>query len=168
MVSLPIVLSLVVLSGGTGRTEMLDFGGDRCIHCRAMDPAVRDLEGMGYPVRRVNIDQEPALRAQFGVTNIPCFVMLVDGREVDRVVGETTFGRLQRMCSKGLAASRLQAAGGQGRRGDCRAGLCTAAQGAGGQRRHPAGPERASCGWKTPTAAPADREPSSTPARAKP
>ncbi len=71
MVSLPVVLSLVVLSGGPGRTEMLDFGGDRCIHCRAMDPAVRDLEGMGYPVRRVNIDQEPALAAQFGVTEHP-------------------------------------------------------------------------------------------------
>ena len=109
MVSLPMVLALVLLSGGPGRTEMLDFGGDRCIHCRAMDPAVRDLEGMGYPVRRINIDQEPALRAQFGVTNIPCFVMLVDGREVDRVVGETTFGVLQRMCGKGLAASRSRA-----------------------------------------------------------
>jgi thiol-disulfide isomerase/thioredoxin len=89
---------------------MLDFSGDQCPHCRAMEPAVRDLEGMGYPVRRINVNREPALAAQFGVERIPCFVMLLDGREVDRVVGATSFGRLQQMCSKALAAAVKTAA----------------------------------------------------------
>ena len=168
MVSLPVVLSLVVLSGGPGRTEMLDFGGDRCIHCRAMEPAVRDLEGMGYPIRRINIDQEPALAAQFGVQSIPCFVMLVDGREVDRVVGETTFGRLQRMCSKATAAAS---------RSPAPAAKAAAAIAVPVAPPRPKGPvvsdatliaQSVRLRMEDPTAAPADREPSSTPGRARP
>jgi hypothetical protein len=55
------------------------------------------LAAQGQSVRKVDIDQDKALAARFGVTSIPCFVMLVDGQEVDRVVGGTSRGRLEQM-----------------------------------------------------------------------
>ena len=39
----------------------------------------------------------PGLASRFGVTAVPCFVMVVDGKEVDRVVGGTTRARLEQM-----------------------------------------------------------------------
>jgi len=102
MVSLQAAIVAIALSG-VGQTVLLDFYGDWCGPCRAMNPTVEALIAAGYPVQRVNSHKEPALAAKYRVENIPCFVMLVDGREVDRVVGGTSYARLERMCKLGAA-----------------------------------------------------------------
>ena len=104
MVSLQVALVAMALSG-SGQTVMLDFYADWCAPCRAMGPTIDALVEKGYPVRRVNIDRDRALAARFSVTSIPCFVMLVNGQEVDRVVEPTTFSRLERMCQMGVRAA---------------------------------------------------------------
>jgi thiol-disulfide isomerase/thioredoxin len=97
MVSLHAAFAAMVLSSA-GQTVMLDFYADWCGPCKAMEPTVRALQEKGYPVQKVNIDQNPTLAAKYGVRSVPCFVMLVDGQEVDRVVSGTTYSRLERMC----------------------------------------------------------------------
>jgi len=98
MLALPAALGLIVCSAG--QTVLLDFYGDRCPPCRAMDPLVQQLIAQGYPVQKVNVEQRPEVARSFGVTSIPCFVMLVEGREVDRAVGPQSPDRLLQMLQR--------------------------------------------------------------------
>lgn len=104
MVSLQAALVAMMLSNG-GPTVLLDFYGDTCPPCRAMAPTINDLAGK-YPIRKINVAAEPEVAAQYGVTQIPCFIMLRNGEEVDRVIGGTTYSRIERMCKLGLGMIR--------------------------------------------------------------
>ena len=75
---------------GVGETVLIDFTADWCGPCQEMKPIVRQLQAAGYPVREVNVDRDRALAAKYRVTSIPCFVMVVDGQEVERQVGATS------------------------------------------------------------------------------
>ncbi len=98
MVSLQAAVVLMALSAtGSGETVLLDFYSDACGPCHTMAPTINRLITKGYPVRKVNVVKDPALAARYGISSIPCFVMLVDGREVDRV-GFTSISRLEQMC----------------------------------------------------------------------
>jgi len=108
MVSMQAALAVMVLSSA-GDTVLLDFYADWCGPCRAMNPTIEALVERGYPVRKVNVDQDRQLAAKFGVQSVPCYVMLVDGGEVDRVSGSTSFSRLERMCK--LAAPQTSTIG---------------------------------------------------------
>lgn len=104
MVSLHVAVALFALSN-PGQTVLLDFTAPWCGGCKTMDPVVHQLIQQGYPIRQVNVDREGALASRFGIKSIPCFVMLVDGREVDRVVGATSSQRLIQMCQAGATAT---------------------------------------------------------------
>lgn len=106
-----LTLAMAGAGGSGGETVLLDFCADWCVPCRQMGPAVEQLAVSGYPVRKVNFDRNRALAAEYGVESLPTFVMLVDGRAVDRVVGCTSFSKLEQMCRLALAGrSRQQAA----------------------------------------------------------
>ena len=104
MVSLQAAIAAIALSG-VGQTVLLDFYTDWCGPCKAMNPTVQALVAAGYPIHRINKDQNQALAAKYGVQSVPCFVMIVDGREVDRVVGLTTYSRLTQMCKLGAVSA---------------------------------------------------------------
>lgn len=88
-----------------GETVLLDFTASWCGPCRQMTPVVDQLIAAGHPVRKVDIDRDRALAARYQVGPIPCFVMVVNGREVDRHVGATSRARLEQMLAKAAAAS---------------------------------------------------------------
>ncbi len=99
MAALQALLLASVLSAG-GETVMLDFYSPTCGPCRTMEPRVEQLLAAGYPVRKIDISQHPEWADRYGVRLVPCFVMIADGREVDRVLGSTSYDWLVRMFEK--------------------------------------------------------------------
>ena len=69
----------------------------QCGPCQAMKPAIDGLLQAGYPVERINVDENRPGGQVRCAARIPCFVMVQDGRETDRVVGQTNYARLEAM-----------------------------------------------------------------------
>ena len=79
---------------------LLDFSAEWCGPCRQMAPIVSKLKSQGHPVRKVDVDVEKALAQRFQVHGIPCFVLVKDGREIERVTGMTDERKLLAMMSR--------------------------------------------------------------------
>lgn len=85
-----------------GDVVLLDFAASWCGPCRQMAPIIGEITAAGWVVRHVDADQEPDLIRRFGVTGVPCYVLLVRGEEVGRINGATTRAELEKL----LATSR--------------------------------------------------------------
>jgi thiol-disulfide isomerase/thioredoxin len=115
MVSVQIAALAVVLSA-SGETALLDFHAPWCAPCRSMQSTIAGLERAGYPVRKVNVDQDRPLARQFNVNSVPCFVLVVDGREAGRLTGVVRRAELEGLFARagvrrdtaGLATTRAQ------------------------------------------------------------
>lgn len=94
-------LVLITALSNPGETVLLEFTTNGCAPCQAMQPVVQRLKREGLPVRQINIAADRQLAARFRVYQVPCFVMVVNGREVQRVVGATTYSRLVSMIRSG-------------------------------------------------------------------
>jgi len=104
MVSLHAFLLAAALTGSNDAV-LLHFTADWCGPCRQMEPTIQRLRDAGYPIRDINVDREAELTRQHRVGPIPCFVLLRDGREVDRLVGAASYDRLVRMYEPPRSAS---------------------------------------------------------------
>ncbi len=94
-------LVLAVAGAGAGNdTVLLDFYADWCGPCRSMEPAVSQLIAAGQPSRRVIVGHDRHVAARYGVQSIPGDVLLLQGQEVDRLVGATSAGDLEALLSK--------------------------------------------------------------------
>jgi thiol-disulfide isomerase/thioredoxin len=80
------------------QTVLLDFTASWCGPCQRMAPIVEELVRMGYPVRKVDIDREPALAKRFAIQAVPTFVMLINGQEAKRIVGGASLDDLVALC----------------------------------------------------------------------
>lgn len=69
---------------------MVDFWAEWCGPCRAIAPALDELarEAKGRAIlAKVNVDENPALAARYGIRSIPTILFMKDGKVVDQVVG---------------------------------------------------------------------------------
>ena len=68
---------------------LLDFYADWCGPCRMVGPIVEEIaaEHPEYVVGKVNVDEENALAAEFGVMSIPTLVVIKDGEIADTHIG---------------------------------------------------------------------------------
>ncbi len=69
---------------------LVDFYADWCGPCKRMSPVVEELaeeyDGKAK-VGKVNVDQQQMLAAQFGVMSIPTFLIIKNGKVIDRAMG---------------------------------------------------------------------------------
>lgn len=73
--------------------KLLDFWAPWCSPCTMMNPIIEELEkelAGKIEVEKINVDDNQAKAAEFGVMSIPAYIFLKDGKEISRKVGVTS------------------------------------------------------------------------------
>ena len=73
-----------------GKTVLIDFFANWCGPCRMVAPIMEEIAGEAddsLKVCKVNVDEQPALAAKFGVMSIPTIVVLRGGEVTAKNVG---------------------------------------------------------------------------------
>ena len=69
---------------------LIDFSAEWCGPCRAIGPVIEELskeyDGK-VNVGKVNVDHNPQLSINYGVTSIPAILFIKGGKVVDKLVG---------------------------------------------------------------------------------
>jgi thioredoxin-like negative regulator of GroEL len=71
------------------------FTADWCQPCKKVKPIVEDMKKEGFQFQMVDADYEQLLVKQFKVSSIPTFILLKDGKEINRITGAKTRGELE-------------------------------------------------------------------------
>lgn len=72
------------------KLSLIDFWAEWCGPCRAIGPVVEELskEYTGkVNVGKVNVDQNPTLSINYGITSIPAILFIKGGKVVDKQIG---------------------------------------------------------------------------------
>jgi thioredoxin-like negative regulator of GroEL len=71
------------------------FTADWCSPCKKTRPVVEELKKEGFQFQMIDVDYEQLLVKQFQVKSIPTFILLENGKELDRVTGAQTRTELE-------------------------------------------------------------------------
>ena len=71
------------------------FTADWCQPCKKVKPVVEAMKKEGFQFQIIDVDYEQLLAKQFQVKSIPTFILLEDGKELDRVTGAKTRTELE-------------------------------------------------------------------------
>lgn len=89
-------------AASNGCATVIDFWAPWCNPCKQLHPMFESRAaahaGSGVQFARVDVDQNPATAATFGIMSIPTIVVLdADGVEIDREVGMPSKRRLEQL-----------------------------------------------------------------------
>jgi thioredoxin 1 len=72
------------------KLTMIDFWAEWCGPCRAIGPFFEKLSkeyNESVNIGKVNVDQNPQLSINYGITSIPAIIFVKGGKVVDKLVG---------------------------------------------------------------------------------
>jgi thiol-disulfide isomerase/thioredoxin len=76
---------------------LLFFTATWCGPCQQMNPIIKRLQSEGLPIRSVDVDEEPDVAKQFGVSSIPHFQLVIAGKPASGLSGITTEKELRKL-----------------------------------------------------------------------
>jgi thioredoxin 1 len=82
---------------------LVDFWAEWCGPCKMLAPLLEEIAGeqSGVKIAKVNVDQNPALAARFGIQSIPTLLYFTNGELKDQTVGvmgkKQILSRLERL-----------------------------------------------------------------------
>jgi thioredoxin 2 len=85
---------------------LVDLWAPWCGPCRMVAPVLEELAGEmagRLLVAKLNVDENPATAARFGVSSIPTLLLLKAGREIDRIVGAQPKPEIARRVDRAIA-----------------------------------------------------------------
>lgn len=71
------------------KTVLMDFWASWCAPCRMLAPTLEEIaeEREDIKVVKINVDEEPELANQFGITSIPALFVMNGGKITGQAVG---------------------------------------------------------------------------------
>lgn len=74
----------------SGKPVLVDFWAEWCGPCRMVSPILDEIAGEHadkITIVKVNVDEEPALAQQYGITSIPAMQVFQGGEVVKSIIG---------------------------------------------------------------------------------
>ncbi len=87
----------------TDKRVLLDFYSAGCAPCKRMDPVIRDFaeESDRVEVRKIEAAESPEVFENYGITSVPTFIYMRDGKEKGRITGVCDIKDIERLVSEG-------------------------------------------------------------------